>query len=88
MAIARANAQRLGLERVADRLRLRRERESRRALRVVADALTACGYSVGHAPAEECVTLSADPSLLPSSSRAETWPAHTTAASPTRAGPA
>ena len=70
--IARANARRLGLERVADRLRLRRERESRRALRVVADALTACGYSVEHAPAEECIALSTDNRLLPLTSRAAT----------------
>ena len=70
--IARANARRLGLERVADRLRLRRERESRRALRVVADALTACGYSVDHAPPEECVALSTDGRLLRPASRGAT----------------
>lgn len=70
--IVRANARRLGLVCVADRLRLRRRRESTRALRAVADALSSCGFSVDHATPEECVAISTDGRLLRPASRGAT----------------
>lgn len=69
--IARANAQRLGLSGLSDRLRLRRSNEDVEVLRAVATRLRARGFEVRHAPAEECVRLTVDDRLVPRGRDAE-----------------
>jgi hypothetical protein len=63
--IASANARRLGLSRLADRLRLAAPEEERRILGVVSGTLRRAGLTVRLAPARECVELSVNERLLP-----------------------
>jgi hypothetical protein len=63
--IARANARRLGLSRLAERLRLAGSREEQRILRVASEILRRSGLDVHLAPARECVDLSVNERLLP-----------------------
>ena len=66
--IARANAARLGLTRLSDRLRLRRSDEDAHVLGLVAGALARAGIAVCHAEAQECLDLAVDERLLAPSS--------------------
>jgi len=63
--IASANARRLGLHGLAERLRLAGSREEERLLGVVSEALGRAGCSVALAPPRECVELSVNERLLP-----------------------
>lgn len=67
--IVGANARRVGLARAAERIRLRRPGDTTDVLLAVAEALTARGFLVRHAPASECVALSVDERLLPAHAR-------------------